>query len=458
MARNEKSSSKIFETMAVPKLFWHCVLPGSISMIASSVYIVIDGMFVGHYMGHESLAAINLMWPLLMICFSLSDMIATGSAVQISIFLGKHNRLKACRTFTFAVRLIMSLGVAAGIAGVFGTESYLRLLGANELTTALGTTYFRIYCVFAPLVTLYFAVDSYLRICGRQQFSMWNNVFVSVFNLVLDYVFIALLRCDVWAASFTTCVSLSTGTVVAMWPFLRGRMEICFTSGLIPWRQFRRMIFNGSSQFFNSVAMALLSLMINSLLLKLGGTAAVAATAAVMYIDSVVVRLLFGMNAACQPAMSYCYGALLSDRVLAVLRYLLAASASVSGFAFIVMLTAGPYLIPFYAQDGDDEFIRMGIDCMRLFALSYLGGWVEICLSCFIVALESPLRSFIVTTLRTIVFPVVSLLVLVPALRLEGIWLSPGLTGILSAAASILIARQVWKLKIGSPGTTFSSF
>lgn len=416
-------------------------------MIAASVYIVIDGMFVGHYMGHESLAAINLMWPLLMFCFSLADMIATGSAVQISIYLGKHNRYRACRTFTFAVRLIMSLGLFAGIAGVLVTSSYLNMLGANELTTALGTTYFRVYCVFAPLVTLYFAVDSFLRICGRQKFSMWINVFVSILNLILDYVFIAYLRCDVWAASFTTCVSLSTGTLVAIWPFIRKKMELRFTTGIIPWRQFRRMIFNGSSQFFNSVAMALLSLMVNSVLLRLGGTAAVAATAAVMYIDSVVIRLLFGMNGACQPALSYCYGALLPNRVLSILRYLLTACATVSFFALVVMLTMGQFLIPFYAQDGDSQFIEMGIRCMRLFALSYLGGWVEICLSGFIVSLESPLHSFLVTTLRTIVFPVISLLILVPLLNLNGVWLSPGLTGVFSALASIVIARQVWKNK-----------
>ncbi|MCI6796748.1 MAG: MATE family efflux transporter, partial [Succinatimonas sp.] len=89
--------------MSVGRLFGYCVLPGSVSMAVSAMYIVIDGMFVGHYMGHESLAAANMMWPLLGAVFAVAMMIGTGSAVQIAKYLGEKRNLRANRTFTVGV-------------------------------------------------------------------------------------------------------------------------------------------------------------------------------------------------------------------------------------------------------------------------------------------------------------------------------------------------------------------
>ena len=116
-------SSSIFENMPVPRLFWHCVLPVSVSMLCASIYIVIDGMFVGHYMGHESLAAISLMWPLLAVCFSLGDLITSGSSVQIGIYLGRHDKEKAGRIFTVCTLAIFLLATLAGTACYFFTRS-----------------------------------------------------------------------------------------------------------------------------------------------------------------------------------------------------------------------------------------------------------------------------------------------------------------------------------------------
>lgn len=439
--------SKIFETMSVARLFFYCVLPGTVSMAASALYIVIDGMFVGHYMGAQSMAAINLMWPLLGISFALADMVATGASVQMSMFLGNHDKHKASVTFSFCVKLMVLLSIFAGIFGYLLTPTFLRIIGADAQTTALGTEYVRQYCIFAPLVTLFFSVDNYLRICGKQKFSMWLNVAVSLLNLILDYIFIVQLRQGVWSASFTTCLALSFGTIIGMWPFIKGKLDVTFVKGVVPLKQFLRLITNGSTTLLNTVANSVLLLCINSVLLHLGGSVAVAATSAVMYIDSVVAMLLFGMPSALQPALSYCYGAKRIDRVIVIEKWVLGASAVVAILAFVLMQTCGSYLIPLYAKEGDIVFINLGMRCMTLFAFSYLTIWIETCLVELLQALESPIRSFIVSIGRMFVFPLLGLWFLSPWLGLDGVWLTAPFASVLSAILSIIVTVSLWKEK-----------
>ena len=205
--------SEIFEKLSLPRLFARCVLPGSVSMAAGALYVVVDGMFVGHYMGHDSLAAANMMWPLLGVVFALSSMVSTGASVKISNYLGRREREKACRMFTTSVCIEIALGLFMCVAGFLLTVPFLKLMGAGAQTQELCRSYIRSYLVFGPLVCLYYSINGYLRVSGMQRFSMWLNVGASLLNLLLDYIFIVVLRQGIWCASFTTCVSLSAGAV-----------------------------------------------------------------------------------------------------------------------------------------------------------------------------------------------------------------------------------------------------
>lgn len=441
-------SSSIFENMPVPRLFWHCVLPVSVSMLCASIYIVIDGMFVGHYMGHESLAAISLMWPLLAVCFSLGDLITSGSSVQIGIYLGRHDKEKAGRIFTVCTLAIFLLATLAGTACYFFTDDFLYLLGADAKTTALGISYTKSYCFFMPMVTLFYTVNGYLRLCGFQKYSMYINIFVSLLNLILDYIFIAVLRQGVWSASFTTCVSMTVGTLIGAFPFVFKKTELQFILGGFSSKIFYRMLFNGSSTFLTTNSWSVLQLCFNAMLLQLGGSLAVGATAAVMYLNSVISMLLMGMAQALQPALSYCYGAKLFERVYRINRKVLLTSGIFSVLSCVILELFGDYVVPFYAQDGDYAFMEMMKLCLRIIAISFLVNWIETCLDVYLTALDSPGRSFVVSMCRTLIFPIAFLYICAPIFGLIGIWLSPTFAGVASAIVSIYAAKSLWKEKM----------
>ena len=156
-----------FETMQPTRLFFHCAIPSMISMAVSSLYTVADGIFVGRFIGQDALAAVTLVMPLVMICFALADMVAVGSLVQVCILLGRREEDRARLTFSSCVKLIAAFSCLAGLLGFFLARPALLTMGAGENVTELAAQYIRVYAVFSPLVMVFFAIDNYLRVCGK---------------------------------------------------------------------------------------------------------------------------------------------------------------------------------------------------------------------------------------------------------------------------------------------------
>jgi len=438
-------NSEVFEKTSPTKLFFRCAVPSMISMAVGSLYSVADGIFVGQFIGENALAAVNLVMPLIMITFALSDMIAVGSSVQISIFLGQKEQEAACRTFTFSLKIILLVSILFGAAGFIFAKQIVGLLssGANEQAVKGAVEYLKVYAAFAPLTTLFFATDNYLRICGKEKQSMLIGVVTQLLNIILDFILIVILKQGVWAAAFTSCITIALGSAITVFMFSQRKLDLYYLKGNITAKQFFKLILNGSSEFFNNIASSLIQLILNFCLLYYGGTTAVAAMSVVMYVDSIIGMLIFGMCDSLQPAISYCYGSGNIKKVKALEKRVLIGAMSLSLLALIFMRYAGGYVAPFFIKQGDTKLLDMSLNAMKLFSFSYLVGWVDTCLSSYFTALERPIRSFAVSILGTVFFPLVSLLVMSYLFGLNGIWLMPTLAGALSAIVTVILALTI---------------
>ena len=194
-----------------------------------------------------------------------------------------------------------------------------------------------------------------------------------------------------------------------------------------------------------STAGALFMFLVNALLLSIGGNAAVAATAAVMYLDSVSVMLLIGMSDAMQPAISYCYGAGRLLRVLSLQRWLIKASALVGLFFFCFLEFIGPCIMPLYAPEGDAEFSELAVRCVRIFAFTYLFIWLDVTLHSFLTALDCPSYSFILSFSKAILVPLAGLYLLAYFWGLDGIWANSAVSALLTAVLAVFLVRRLWK-------------
>ena len=276
--------SEIFRKLPPTKLFFRCAVPSMVTMAFASLYQIADGLFVGRFVGGDALAAINLIMPIIMIVFGFANLIATGASVRVSVLLGAKNREDASQVFTFTLKFLFMVSCVLGFLGLVFAENFVRFLapGASELAIEYGITYTRVYAAFAPLMLIFHATDNYLRACGKEKLSMWLGIGTQTLNILLDVILIVFLGQGVWAAAFTSCLSMALGSVITLWLFRGKRMDLYYTKSKIQVSVFLRILANGSSEFFSSISMSIMSIVFNLFLLKYGGTTAVAAFSVIM--------------------------------------------------------------------------------------------------------------------------------------------------------------------------------
>lgn len=438
-----ENNSLMFEKMHPTRLFIKCAVPAVLSMLFSGIYSMADGIFVGRCIGSDALAAVNLVMPLIAIAFALAELIAVGSSVQLASLLGQKKNDDANRTFSVCVKVIIGISVVIGLVfGLLG-RPMLSLMGAEGKVLEYSLQYIRVYALFSPLIIVYFAIDNYLRICGKQNLSMMLNITTAVLNIVLDFLFLVVFKWGVWAAALTSCVSISVGTVVAFYPFLRNKLELKFVKGAIPLRQFLQLVANGSSEFFANIAGSVFAFILNIVLLSIGGATAVAAMSVVMYAESLAAAVIIGTCESLQPAISYCQGAGLKKRVIALEKRILFSAAIFSFIACLFLHYGGGFIVPFFVKAGDTELLNLSIHAMGIYSLSYLVNWIDGCLSAFLTALGRAGRSFIVSVTGTLILPLISLAVLVPTLRFDGVCYMPLFVGVINGILALILVLTI---------------
>ena len=410
------------------RLFLRAALPGSVGMLASSLYQLMDGIFVGRILGDTPFAALNLAMPLVIINFALADLIGVGSAVPISVRLGEKRPREANNLFTCACLLVVGLGALTGGVMYLLAPTLLGWMGAEGELLALAVRYLRVYALFSPLVSIVFAADNYLRICGRIKTSMWLNVLMSALCAGLEFFFLYGLRLGIAGAALGTCLGMTVCAVLAMGPFLAGRMPLRFHRPRFT-RHIVGSIFScGCPTFLSNIAGRVTSIVMNMVLLRLGG-----ADAILMYVDGFVLPLLYGMCDSLQPAVGYNWGAGRRDRVLAIEKRCFAASAVISLAAAALLLALPTQTASLFVGNSGSGVLAMAVPALQLFSLGYLTRWFSFAAQSFLSAVEKPLQASILSVSVALVFPVALIAALWPW-GLTGLWCNQPGTALLAAA------------------------
>lgn len=436
-------SKKLFANTPPLKLFFLASIPGAVSMLASALYQLLDGIFVGQFLGATPFAAVNLAMPFVIINFSLADLIGVGASVPISVCLGKRQKREAHNIFTCACLLIVGTGVLMGLV-LFGMAPLLiQWMGAQGEFAALAVDYIRVYALCSPVTTIVFAMDNFLRISGYLRGSMLLNILMSVLSAGLEFLFLAVLGWGIWAAALATCSGMLVCALLALIPFLRGRAVLRFRRPRFSWRMIRQIVACGSPNFLNNVAGRITSILMNIILVRLGGETAVSVYGILMYADGFIQPLLYGTCDSLQPAVGYNWGAGKYSRVRAIERCCFAASAVISLLAVAVILLFPQQITVLFMADAGPDVLAMSIGALQLFAFTYLTRWFSFAAQSYFLAIEKSLAASLISVSTALIFPVVLVILLWP-LGLTGIWLNFAGTAVL---AGILAAILLGKLR-----------
>ena len=445
-------NNTLFAKTRIIKLFFLAAIPGTISMLASALYQLIDGIFVGRFLGETAFAALNLAMPFVIINFSLADLIGVGSSVPISINLGRKKDEEANNIFTCACLMIVGAGIVIGGFLFLSAPLLIRLIGAEGDFAKFAVQYLRVYALCSPVTTIIFAVDNFLRICGKIKGSMMLNIFMSVCICMLEFVFLFVFRWGVWAAALASCIGMAASVLIAFIPFFRGKMQLRFCRPRFSKKMVKQIISCGTPNFLNNIAGRITSIIMNLVLVRFGGESAVSVYGILMYVEGFIQPLLYGMCDSLQPAVGYNWGAGSYDRVKGIERCCFTASAILSLLAAVVIFCFPAQISGLFMSESGTDFADMAAFAVRLFSLTYLTRWFSFAVQSYMLAVEKSMFASVISVSTALIFPVALIAALWP-LGLTGLWFNFAATsllaGLLAGVIMIRFQKEMRGLKAG---------
>lgn len=457
-----QEKNHFFATARPTRLFFMVALPGMVSMLAMTIYSIIEGAFIGHLLGEAAFAAVNLAMPFVMINFSLADLVGVGSSVPISIALGRGDRARANNFFSCSLVLIFSASVFMGILLFFASPYLVSLMGAEGELADLAVKYVRVYALLGPVTTIVFAMDNYLRICGFVKISMGLNIFMSLLTIGLLSLFLGLCGMNVEGSALATSISMSICAVLALIPFFLKKTVLSFTRPRLTVTMLREIAACGSPVFLNNIAGRVASIIMNSALLHVGGEVygqtAVAAYSVLMYASDIIQPMLYGMSDSLQPAIGYNWGAKSLDRVRDITKCSFIACGIVSVIGTVLMYVFSAPIASVFIKAKDTALMEMAVHAMKIFCIAYLFRWFGFAVQGFYSAIERPLPASILSVSSAMILPILFVYVLSP-MGLDGLWLNLAATSLvvtLMAVVMLRLSQRSMKRAIERPAPTES--
>ena len=446
----------MYATMSPWRLFFVVAMPGMVSMFAMSVYSVIEGAFIGQLLGEGAFAAVNIAMPLVMINFSLADLVGVGASVPISIALGRGDHRRANNVFTCSIVLIFLASLLMGSIMFFAAEPLSRMMGADAALLETAVKYLRTYALCSPLTTIFFAMDNYLRISGYVKTSMFINIGCNATTLLLLVLFLFGLRMDVVGSALATSIAMCLCSLVAMLPFLLKKTLLQFTRPQFSVAMIKEIAACGSPVFLNNIAGRVTSILMNISLMTLGvkafgeggGTTAVAVYAVLMYASDFCWPLLYGIADSLAPAIGYNWGAADYGRVKRILRCAYVGTAAVGLVSTSLLFFFSGTVASFFVSAEDAHLLAIATPAIRLFCFAYLFRWFVVTTQSFLSAIEKPALATAMSVSVALFFPVLMLGALW-MLGLDGIWLNfvgvNALAALLGAVLMYYVNREIKK-------------
>ena len=401
-------------------------LPSIAMMIFTSIYGVVDGLFISNCVGETPFAAINFIMPFLMILGSFGFMFGAGGSALISKTLGEGNKERANRLFSMLIYLSFAIGAVIAIVGLFCVEPVSALLGAKGDMLHYSVIYGRIILAATPAFMLQMEFQSFFVLAEKPQLGFITTVIAGVSNMILDAVFIAWLDLGVEGAAAASAASQVVGAVIPIVYFLLPNTSLLrLGRATFDLRALVKTCTNGSSELMSNAAMSLVGMLYNAQLMKYAEEAGVAAYGVIMYVCFIFISIFIGYSIGTAPVVGYHFGAGNKDE----LKSLLKKSVILMGITSLVMLFLGEALawpLSYIFMSKSPEILDLTAHGFAIFSFQFLFCGIAIFTSGFFTALNNGLISAIISFLRTLVFQslAIILLPLIWSPPIDGIWAS----------------------------------
>ena len=393
-------------------------------MIFTSIYGVVDGLFVSNIVGSEAFAGVNLIIPALMMLGSVGFMVGTGGSALVSKTIGEGNKKLANRYFSMLIYFLLIVGIVLSILGNVFIRQISELLGAKGEMVDICSTYGRTLLCSLPFFMLQNCFQSFLVVAEKPAMGLCVSVIAGLSNMVLDFLFIYVFRLGVFGAALATAISEFVGAAIPLIFFIRkNNSPLMLIKTKLELKPILRTCSNGSSEMVTNISMSLVNMLYNLQLVKFAGYDGVVAYGIIMYVGFIFSGTYLGYCVGVAPIVGYHYGAANTAELKNLFKkslFLLTSAAVVLTACAELLSSVLAGIFVGYNQDLHD----MTTNAIQLFALSYIISGINIFASAFFTALNNGLVSAVISFMRTLVFQIAFIFILPELLGLNGIWLA----------------------------------
>ena len=410
-------------------------------MVFTSIYGVVDGFFVSNFVGKTPFTAVNFIMPFLMILGSVGFMFGTGGGALIAKTMGEGEAENANRIFSLIVYISVVCGIVLAVFGIIFIRPIASLLGAKGDLLENSIVYGRIILAAIPVYILQFEFQCLFATAEKPTLGLYVTIAAGVTNMVLDAVFVAVLRWGLVGAAAATAFSQCVGGVIPLVYFARPNSSILrLGKTKFDGRVLGQTCLNGSSELMSNISMSVVSMLYNVQLLKYAGEDGIAAYGVLMYVSMIFQAVFIGYAVGTAPVVGYQYGAQNHEELKSLRKKSLVLTGTFAVCMFAgARLMASPLSKMFVGYD--EGLFALTVRGFSIFSFSFLFSGFAIFGSSFFTALNNGVVSAAISFLRTLVFQIAAVVLLPMIWGVDGIWLSIVAAEVMAVIVTVIFLK-----------------
>ncbi len=435
-------------TEKISKLLRQYAVPAIIAMTASSLYNMVDSIFIGHGVGKFAIAGLALTFPMMNLGAAFGALVGVGASATISMLLGQKNYEMAQKVLGNVVTLNLIIGLVYTIVFLIFLDHILYFFGASENTIGYARDYMKVILYGNIITHMYLGLNAVMRSAGLPRKAMMATIYTVIINTVLDPLFIYVFDWGIKGAAWATIIAQTSALIWITRIFSDKNLVIHFKRGIfkLKSRIVKDVISIGMSPFFMNTAACLIVILINQGLQRHGGDLAIGAYGIVNRISFVFVMIVMGLNQGMQPIAGYNFGAREFQRVDRVLKLTIFCATAIMTLGFVVAELFPRQLVMIFTTD--EELIQHSISGMRIVFMMFPIIGFQMVTSNFFQSVGMAGKAIFLSLTRQLLFLLPCLLILPHFFQTNGIWMSMPVADALSSIVSFfMLYSQIKKFK-----------
>ena len=440
-------------TENIGKLLMQYAVPAIIAMTASSLYNMVDSIFIGHGVGTMAISGLALTFPLMNLAAAVGSLVGVGAATLISVKLGQKDYDTAQRVLGNVFVLNILLGVAFTVIVMAFLDPILYFFGGSDETVGYARDYMYIILLGNTITHLYLGLNAVLRSSGHPQKAMYATIATVIINTILDPVFIYGFGWGIRGAAIATIVAQIISLMWQLWIFSSKEELLHFHRGIF--RLKRKIVFDslaiGMSPFLMNMAACFIVILINQGLKKYGGDLAIGAFGIVNRLVFIIVMIVMGLNQGMQPIAGYNFGAKQYERVTKTLKLTIIYATGVTTFGFIIGMLFSDTVVGIFTSDA--ELIELSAKGLRIVVMFFPIIGFQMVTANFFQSIGMASKAIFLSLTRQMVVLLPCLLILPRFFGAAGVWYSMPISDLLaSLIAGTMLVWQFRKFRVQAQG------